>query len=79
MIAGYPPILEVVIGDIDAQIANLFLEECAGCARQPEIVEHSGLRYYSWGPDQDLRSSFGLPLFDEFGQAEVCSLARESA
>ncbi len=60
--------IEIVVGRIEAARAHQFLGNCEGCALEPEIVDYQGNVYHTWGWDQNLRASYGVPLFDAFGR-----------
>ena len=71
ILAGEPPyVLEVASGRIDPEDTESSLSRCTEC-EEPEIHEHSGISFYSWGEDGlelDLKKRFQPPAFDGFGR-----------
>ena len=62
--------LEAIEGRFDPQITERSLEECADCPEPPEIGEHLGVKFYSWGPDLEgsLSMRFQPPAYDHLGR-----------
>ncbi len=70
ILAGEPPfILEVASGRIDPEDTESSLSRCTEC-EEPEIHEHSGIKFYSWGEDLewDSEKRFQPPAFDYLGR-----------
>ena len=70
ILAGEPPyVLEVASGRIDPEDTESSLSRCTEC-EEPEIHEHSGIKFYSWGEDLELdfKKIFQPPAFDGLGR-----------
>ncbi len=70
ILAGEPPhVLEAATGGIDPGATDRSLAACAECP-EPEIHEHLGVRFYSWGEDfrPDLARRLQPPAYDELGR-----------
>ena len=70
ILAARPPdVLEAAAGRFDPQATEASLAACADCP-QPEIVEHQGTSFYSWGADHevDMERSLNPPAFDQLGR-----------
>ena len=71
ILAGEPPyVLEVASGRIDPEDTESSLSRCTEC-EEPEIHEHSGISFYSWGEDglePDFKKIFQPPAFDYLGR-----------
>ena len=70
ILAGEPPyVLEVASGSFDPEATESSLSRCTEC-QEPEIHEHSGIKFYSWGEDLelDLEKRFQPPAFDYLGR-----------
>ncbi len=68
--AGEPPfILEAASGRIDPEATERSLSRCTEC-EEPEIHEHRGVEFYSWGDDlrPNLAKRLHPPAFDELGR-----------
>ena len=64
-----PWILEAASGRFDPEATKSSLSRCTEC-EEPEIHEHSGIKFYSWGEDDevDFKKSFQPPAFDIVGR-----------
>ena len=64
-----PRTLEAMTGRFDAEAAGRWLAACAECP-EPEILEHGGIEFYSWGEDfeMDLTRRLQPPAFDPLGR-----------
>ena len=60
--------LEVIKGRFNTQRTDEALKACSECPT-PELVEHRGIQFYSWGEDYEIGPTRRLapPAFDEFG------------
>ena len=70
ILAGEPPyVLEVASGRIDPEATESSLSRCTEC-EEPEIHEHRGVEFYSWGDDlrPNLDKRLQPPVFDELGR-----------
>ena len=70
ILAGEPPYtLEAVSGRFDPETTDASLAACAECDK-PEIQEHLGVKFYSWGEDYkpDLKKSLQPPAYDVLGR-----------
>ena len=70
VLAGEPPfILEAASGRFDPEATESSLSRCTEC-EEPEIHEHSGIKFYSWGEDLewDSEKRFQPPAFDYLGR-----------
>ena len=70
ILAGEPPYtLEAVSGRFDPETTGASLAACAECDK-PEIQEHLGVKFYSWGEDYkpDLKKRLQPPAYDVLGR-----------
>ena len=70
ILAGEPPNeLEVATGRMDPGETDRALTACTACPA-PEIQEHLGVKFYSWGDDYtyDLEKSLQPPAYDAIGR-----------
>ena len=70
ILAGEPPyVLEAASGRIDPEATESSLSRCTEC-EEPEIHEHSGIKFYSWGDDTepDFKKIRQPPAFDDLGR-----------
>ena len=70
ILAGEPPYtLEAVSGRFDPETTDASLAACAECDK-PEIQEHLGVKFYSWGEDYkpDLKKRLQPPAYDVLGR-----------
>ena len=70
IMAGEPPYtLEAVSGRFDPETTDASLAACAECDK-PEIQEHLGVKFYSWGEDYklDLKKTLHPPAYDVLGR-----------
>ena len=70
LLDGCPPgVTEIILGQFDSQLTHEALMTCSEC-HSPSIQEHKGLRFYSWGDDDDsnLRMRLAPPAFDSLGR-----------
>ncbi|MCH7734300.1 MAG: hypothetical protein IH961_03675 [Chloroflexi bacterium] len=68
--------VEIVVGDYHPERTAEALAACGEC-RPHEVVDYSGLEYYSWGEDLigDLDDHFAPPLFDHAGRGGRIAMA----
>jgi hypothetical protein len=61
--------LEVIVGDISAEVAASLLSKCDECVPH-EIGSHSGIEFYTWGEDArpSLDDRLAAPGHDQFGR-----------
>ena len=70
ILAGEPPYtLEAVGGRFDPETTDASLAACAECDK-PEVQEHLGVKFYSWGEDYkpDLKKRLQPPAYDVLGR-----------
>ncbi len=70
ILAGEPPYtLEAVSGRFDPETTDASLAACAECDK-PEVQEHLGVKFYSWGADYtpDLKKRLQPPAYDVLGR-----------
>ena len=70
ILAGEPPYtLEAVSGRFDPETTGASLAACAECDK-PEVQEHLGVKFYSWGEDYkpDLKKRLQPPAYDVLGR-----------
>ncbi len=70
ILAGEPPYtLEAVSGRFDPEATDTSLAACAECDK-PEVQEHLGVKFYSWGEDYtpDLKKRLQPPAYDVLGR-----------
>ena len=70
ILAGEPPYtLEAVSGGFDPETSDASLAACAECDK-PEVQEHLGVKFYSWGEDYtpDLKKRLQPPAYDVLGR-----------
>ena len=70
ILVGEPPYtLEAVSGGFDPDTTDASLAACAECDK-PEVQEHLGVKFYSWGEDytRDLKKRLQPPTYDELGR-----------
>ena len=60
---------DVVRGRFDPQATDEALSACSECPT-PDLAEHRGISYYSWGEDNavDINTKFAPPAFDNLGR-----------
>ncbi len=77
-LSGNP--IEIVVGDYHPERTAAALAACADC-RPHELVDYSGVQYYSWGEDfiGDLGDRFAPPLFDHAGRGGRIAVADGAA
>ena len=67
--SGYPPnVVEAATGRFDPKTTKSSLGRCTECP-EPEIHEHLGIEFYSWGADYqpNISKSLQPPAFDHLG------------
>ena len=64
-----PRTLEAMTGRFDPEATGGWLAACAGCP-EPEMLEHGGIEFYSWGEDSmpDPPKRLQPPAFDQLGR-----------
>ncbi len=70
ILAGEPPYtLEAVSGGFDPETTDASLAACTECDK-PEVQEHLGVKFYSWGEDYkpDLKKRLQPPAYDVLGR-----------